>query len=130
VGYLFWPFAALSLVQEAAGATMWSRLHARQALAFGLLATFLYGIVLAVPLVVVLAVPAISPGAILGVYTVGLVIDIIAAVAVAGFALSLYRKARRGALFRIVFVTPIVDRFFPIDGVREKSPRKPPGSRE
>lgn len=123
-------------MQESAEATLWSRLHARQALAFGLLAMLAYGVVLSAPLLVVLAVPTISPGAILGVYTAGLVIDVIAALAVAGFALSLYRKARRGALFRIAFVTPVVDRFFPIDeaqeksGVREKSPRKPPESRE
>jgi hypothetical protein len=109
---------------------MWSRLHTRQALIFGLLATLAYGIVLTIPLLVVIAVPAISPEAIVRVYGAGLFIDALGALAVAALAVSLYRKARRGALFRIALVTPLVDRLLPLGGVREKSPRKPPGRRE
>jgi len=114
---LIWPLAALDVLREAPNATIWSRLHARQALVFGIVALAGYAIVLALPLAVTSVVPAISTGATIAIYGVGLVVDVVVLIALFGLAARYYTRAKRGSLFGIPLVTTIVDRFFPVRGV-------------
>ena len=110
-----WPLALADLVREGEDASIWSRLHARQALVFGLLASVAFVIVLALPLLAVLAVPSISAGATITVYGVGLLADMAAAIAWLVIGLRFAARAARGDLFSVPLVTPIVDRWLPVD---------------
>jgi len=92
-------------------------LHARQAFVFGIVALMGYAIVLALPLAITSVIPAISTGATIAVYGVGLVVDVVALVVLFGLAFRYYARARRGSLFGIPLVTTIVDRFFRVRGV-------------
>ncbi|MGB8267826.1 MAG: hypothetical protein WCE44_15995 [Candidatus Velthaea sp.] len=91
-------------------------MHARQALVFGILALVGYVIVLTLPLAITTLIPAISTGATIAVYGVGMVADIAGLVALFMLAFRYYARARRGELFPVPYVTPIVDRFFPVHG--------------
>ncbi len=104
-------------MRESPNATIWSRLHARQAFVFGIVAVVGYALVLALPLAVTSLIPAISTGATIVIYGIGLAVDAVALVLLFGLALSYYGRAKRGALFGIPFVTTIVDRFFRVRGV-------------
>ncbi len=112
---MVWPLAALDLFREPSDATAWSRLHTRQAFVYGFATTVAYFVLLALPLIVVIVIPNVSTGAVVGVYALGIVADL--AVAVAWLVLSLrYReRAARGALFAIPLVTPVADRLFRLD---------------
>jgi uncharacterized membrane protein len=105
-----WPLAVLDYVREPIDATAWSRLHTRQALVFGVLATFGYLVVLALPLLIVLVVPAASTTLVVWLYLVGIVADVAAAVYLFARALGYRQRALRGELFSIPLVTPIADR--------------------
>ena len=118
LGYLIWPLAALDVLRESPNATIWSRLHARQALVFGILALGAYVIVLALPLVLTALIPAVSTGATIVIYAIGMVADVIALVALFVLAFRAYARAKRGQLFGIPVVTTIVDRYFPVRGIR------------
>ncbi|MFN2459847.1 MAG: hypothetical protein ABR591_04030 [Candidatus Velthaea sp.] len=107
-----WPLAAADVLRESDNATIWSRLHARQALVFGILATVGYLVLLALPLAVVIAVPGVSTGATVGVYVAGLLLDLAGAVFLFAVGVRAYGRAARGELFELPLVTPIVDRFF------------------
>jgi hypothetical protein len=107
-----WPLALANIVREGDDETIWARLHSRQALVFGLIASLGYLIVLAFPLVAVVTVPSISIGATIVVYTVGLIADLIVAIVLVLVGLHYSAKAARGELFSIPLVTPIVDRWF------------------
>jgi uncharacterized membrane protein len=100
------------MIREGDAETIWSRLHARQALVFGLCASLALLVVIACPLVAVVAVPTISIGATIAVYTVGLIADVVVAVLYLALALRFAARAARGDLFDIPVVSPIVDRFF------------------
>lgn len=78
----------------------------------GLLATFGYAVLLALPLLIVIAYPSISTGATVAVYVAGLLADFIAGLALLVIALRYSGKAARGELFAVPLVTPLVDRFF------------------
>jgi len=104
-------------LREAPNATIWSRLHARQGFVFGIVALLGYAIVLALPLIVTTSIPGISTGATIAIYGVGLIVDVVALVALVGLAFRYYALARRGALFGIPLVTTIVDRIFRVRGV-------------
>ncbi len=69
-------------------------------------------VVLALPLLAVILVPALTTGATVWIYTIGFVADVAGAVSLFITASGYARRARRGELFAIPFVTPIVDRFF------------------
>ncbi len=110
-GYFVWPLAPFDIVREAPEASQWERIHARQAVVFGIAATLAYGIVLALPLLVVVAIPGISTG-VVAVYAAGMIADIVAGLLIFGLVLYYSGKASRGELFAIPVVTPIVDRVF------------------
>jgi len=112
--YLVWPLALAAIVREAPEASRWSRIHTRQALAFGILATAGFLLLMAVPLLVVIADAQISTGATVAVYSVGLVLDLIAFVALLARAVSYAARAGRGELFTIPLISPISDRVFTI----------------
>jgi uncharacterized membrane protein len=100
----------LDYVREPAEATAWSRLHTRQALVFGVVAMCGYLIVLALPLLIVLLVPAPSTTLVVWLYLVGLLADIVVAAVLFARALGYRARALRGELFAIPLVTPIADR--------------------
>ena len=105
-----WPLAVLDYVREPPDATAWSRLHTRQALVFGVAATFAYVLVLALPLLIVLVVPTPSTTLVVWLYVVGILADVIAAVFLFARAFAYRARALRGELFSIPFVTPVADR--------------------
>lgn len=112
--YLLWPLAAAAVMREPPGESYWVRLHSRQALVFGVCAALCYAVLLAVPLLIVIADPAISTGTTVLVYGIGLSAD------VAGFVLWVFltvryaSRAGRGELFSIPFVSGLADRLFPV----------------
>ena len=110
-----WPLAIAEIVRESEDATLWSRLHARQALVFGVLATFAYATLLALPLIVVIGFSGIDTGMTVLVYGVGLLLDLIAGVLLLWLAARYYNRTARGELFRIPLVTSISDRVFRIE---------------
>ncbi len=110
-----WPLAVANLVKEGESATIWSRLHARQALVFGVLCSFVFFVLLAFPLVVVLAVPSISPSATIAVYSIGLAADVAFGLIFILVAIRLAARAAQGELFSLPLVTPIVDRWLRVD---------------
>ncbi len=112
-----WPLAVLDLFREPPDATAWSRLHTRQAFVYGIAATFAYLVLLALPLLLVIAIPPLagSTAAVVWVYALGLIADIVGAFALAGISLSYRERALRGQLFAIPYVTPIADRVFRLE---------------
>jgi uncharacterized membrane protein len=110
--YLVWPLAVAALLREDPAASRWSRIHTRQALTFGLAATFGYLVLLALPMFVVIGDAGISTGLTVIVYTAGLLLDAIGFVALAYFAFSYAARAARGELFTIPLVSKIADRLF------------------
>lgn len=113
--YIVWPLALLDLFNRSQETTAWSRLHSRQAFVFGLAATLAYVVLLAVPLLVVIAVPRIEFGAVVWIYAFGLLADIVGALFLFGLALSYRERATRGELFSIPLVSTLVDRFFRLE---------------
>ena len=115
--YAVWPLAALDLFREPSNATAWSRLHARQAFVFGIVATLAYFVVLALPLIVLIVIPPLagSTTAVVWLYAAGLLADLVGAFALIGLSLSYRERALRGDLFSIRYVTPIADRIFPVE---------------
>jgi uncharacterized membrane protein len=107
-----WPLAAFALLQEGGEGTAWARVHARQALVFGVAASLAYLVVLALPLLIVIAVPRISTSAVVWLYVAGLVADIAAALLWLALSLRYRDRTLRGELFAIPLVTPIADRLF------------------
>ena len=112
--YIVWPLAVLDLVREPAEATAWSRLHTRQAFVYGIVASVAYVVLLALPLLLLLAIPplAASTTAVVILYAVGLLADIVAAFVLLGLSLTFRERALRAELFAIPYVTPIADRVF------------------
>jgi uncharacterized membrane protein len=112
--YLVWPLALAALIQEQPTASRWSRIHTRQALAFGVLATLGYLVLMALPLIAIIADPGISTGTTVLVYAVGLGLDAVVFVALVASAFSFAARAGRGELFTIPLVSPLADRLFTI----------------
>ena len=105
-----WPLAVLDYVREPPDATAWSRLHTRQALVFGVVGTLAYLILLALPLLVVLLVPAPSTTLVVWLYVLGILADLAGAVFLFARAYGYRTRALRGELFAIPLVTPLADR--------------------
>jgi hypothetical protein len=112
--YIVWPLAVLDVFREPADATAWSRLHTRQALVYGIVATLAYLVLLGLPFLVYLAIPPLAGSltAVVWIYAVGLLADIVGAFVLMGLSLSYRERTLRGELFTIRFVTPIADRVF------------------
>jgi hypothetical protein len=112
--YVVWPLAVLDVFREPADATAWSRVHTRQALVYGIVATLAYLLLLALPLLIYLAVPPLAGSltAIVWIYALGLLADIVGAFVLMGLSLSYRERTLRGELFAIRLVTPIADRLF------------------
>ena len=115
-GYLVWPLALADMVREAGSASRWSRIHARQAVVLGIVGTGGYGLLLALPLLIVIAQPAISTTGVVVVYAAGILADLFGALFLFGLTLYYSGRASRGELFAIPLVTALVDRVFP--GIR------------
>jgi len=115
--YVVWPLAVLDVFREPADATAWSRLHTRQALVFGIVATLAYLLLLALPFLIYLAVPPLAGSltAIVWVYALGLLADIVGAFVLMGLSLSYRERTLRGELFAIRFVSAIADRVFRLE---------------
>jgi uncharacterized membrane protein len=115
--YLVWPLAVVDLFREPADATAWSRLHARQAFVYGIVATLAYLVLLAVPLLLVLAIPPLAGSltAVVWIYALGLFADLIGAIVLLGLSLSYRERALKGELFAIPCVSPIADRLFRLE---------------
>jgi hypothetical protein len=115
--YVVWPLAVLDVFREPADATAWSRLHTRQALVYGIVATLAYLALLALPFIVYIVIPplAASLTAVVWVYALGLLADIVGAFVLMGLSLSYRERTLRGELFTIRFVTPIADRVFRLE---------------
>jgi hypothetical protein len=113
--YVVWPLAIFDYFREPAEATAWSRLHTRQALVFGVAAWIGYFALLALPLLIVIAVPSASTGAIVWLYGVAFLADFAAAVILAAAAFRYRARALRGDLFSIPVVTPLADRVLRIE---------------
>jgi hypothetical protein len=112
--YVVWPLAVLDVFREPADATAWSRLHTRQALVYGVVATLAYLVLLALPFLIYLVVPPLAGSltAVVWIYALGLLADIVGAFVLMGLSLTYRERALRGELFAIRFVTPIADRLF------------------
>jgi hypothetical protein len=110
--YLVWPLALATLLREDPAASRWSRIHTRQALTFGLLTTIGYLVLLALPMLIVIADAGISTGMTVAVYAAGLSLDLAGFIAWAYFAFSYAARANRGELFAIPFASQIADRLF------------------
>ncbi len=111
-GYLVWPISLFGLAREAPGASTWSRIHTRQAATYGLIVTLGYVALMALPLIVVMSLPSISTGATVLVYEAGLVADLVVFCLVAAATVGYARRASRGELFAIPFVSAVADRIF------------------
>jgi hypothetical protein len=110
--YLVWPLALAALIREGPGASRWTRIHTRQALTFGVAASLGFVVVMALPLLVVLADGGISTGTTVSVYAAGLLLDAIVFVVLTVLAFSCAARAGRGELFAIPIVSFIADRVF------------------
>jgi hypothetical protein len=110
--YLVWPLALAALMREEPAESRWARIHTRQALTLGVLATIGYVVLMAIPLLIVIADTAISTGATEWVYAAGIVADAVAFLGLAICAFSYAVRAGRGELFTIPIVSPIADRIF------------------
>jgi len=115
--YVVWPLAVLDLFREPPDATAWSRLHTRQAFVYGIVAALAYVVLLAVPLLLVVAIPALarSTTAVVWIYAIGLCADIVAAFVLLGLCMRYRERTLRGELFAIRYVTPIADRMFRLE---------------
>lgn len=112
-----WPLAVLDLFREPPDATAWSRLHTRQAFVYGIAATFAYLVLLALPLLLLLAIPPLagSTTVVVWIYALGLLADVVGAFVLMGVSLSYRERALRGELFAIPGVTPVADRVFRLE---------------
>jgi uncharacterized membrane protein len=115
--YAVWPLAVLDLFREPPEATAWSRLHTRQAFVFGLTGTFAYLVLLALPLLLLIAIPPLggSVTAVVWLYAVGLLADLVGAFVLFGLTMQYRERTLRGELFAIPVVTPIADRVFRLE---------------
>ena len=113
--YFIWPLALAALVREDPAASRWTRIHTRQALTFGLVASIGFVVVMALPLLaVIVAGGAISTGVTVGVYSLGMALDLIVFIVLTVCAFSYAARAARGELFTIPFVSGVADRVFTI----------------
>jgi uncharacterized membrane protein len=110
--YLVWPLALAALVRELPGASRWTRIHTRQALTFGILASAGFVVVMALPMLIVIIDAGISTGATVTVYMAGLLLDAIVFVTLTVLAFSYSARAGRGELFTIPIVSALADRVF------------------
>jgi uncharacterized membrane protein len=113
--YLVWPLAAVALVREPPDTSRWTRIHMRQALTFGLVASVGYVVVLALPLLSELISGfAIPTETTVWIYAFGMLLDLVVFIVLTVLAFSCAVRAGRGELFTIPLVSAIADRVFTI----------------
>lgn len=108
-----WPLAAFELARSQRERSLWARLHARQALLFGALASALFVLLLLVPLVASFALLA-RLDAIIVIYEVALLADVVFAGWWLVVAVRYAVRASRGELFDIPVAAKLGERLFPI----------------
>ena len=113
LGYLVWPIALLDLLRSD-DASMWSRLHARQGTVFGVLGSLAFLIALALPLIVILAIPQFGTRGTIVLYSIGLAVDLVVGAGLVLLSFVFAARASNGELFAIPVVTRVCDRVFPI----------------
>ncbi len=115
--YAVWPLAVSDVFRDPPDATAWSRVHARQAFVFGVAATLAYLLLLALPLIVLIVIPPLagSTVAVVWLYAIGLLADLVGAFALLRLCLSYRERTLRGDLFAIRYVSSIADRIFPVE---------------
>lgn len=115
--YVVWPLAVLDLFREPPESTAWSRLHTRQAFVYGIAATLAYLVLLALPLILTVLIPPLagSTTAIVVIYSLGLVADLVGALVLFALSMRYRERALRGQLFAIPYVTPVADRVFRLE---------------
>jgi hypothetical protein len=109
--YLAWPLALFELVRQSSG-SLWYRAHLRQATVLGGVAWVGLFILLALPLVVVLALGGPPTGETIAIYAVALVADIVYFIGSCVIVIRAAVRASRGELFMIPFITPLSERLF------------------
>jgi uncharacterized membrane protein len=112
MGYLVWPSSLLALAREPPAASTWSRIHTRQAVVYGAAVSLGYLLLMAVPLLIVIAAPAISTATTVAVYAGGILADVIAFVVLVVLTVVYSSRASRGELFSIPLVSAFADRAF------------------
>jgi len=113
LGYLVWPVALLDLLRSD-DATFWSRLHARQATILGAIASIVLLATLALPLLLIIAIPSLETRATIVLYSIGLAVDLVVGAGAVLVSVVYAARASKGELFAIPVVTRLCDRFFPL----------------
>jgi uncharacterized membrane protein len=108
-----WPLAILEVLRSQREGSLWMRLHSRQAVVFGALASVAFVVLFSVPLIVSLFVFS-STGAIIVLYSIALGVDGLFGLSILVMAISYSVRASRGELFDIPVATAISGRIFPI----------------
>jgi len=108
-----WPLAILELLRSQHEGSLWMRLHSRQAVVFGALASIVFVVLFAVPLIVSFFVFS-STGAIITLYVVAMAVDVLFGLSILVLAIYYSIRASRGELFDIPVASPISVRLFPI----------------
>ena len=111
--YVAWPLAVFELIRRAPG-SLWYRAHLEQAALLGGLLTAGFFVLLALPLVLVVALggPALSSTVTIRLYMAAMVLDVVALGISAFLMIGAALRASRGELFTIPFVTPLSRRLF------------------
>ncbi len=111
--YLVWPLALAALVREAPDASRWTRIHTRQALTFGLVASIGFVVVMALPLLtVIVATPASRPARRSPSTRPDCSSTRSCSSSLTVLAFSYSARAGRGELFTIPLVSALADRVF------------------
>lgn len=111
-GYFVWPLAVFDLLREAPETSRWARLHARQAIVYGIVAMTGYTMLLAAPLVLVLSMSWLPTPAIVAIYGAGALADAIIALILLGMTVRYSGLAARGELFAIPGIAGLAERVF------------------
>ncbi len=112
MAYLIWPSSLLALAREAPSTSTWSRIHTRQAVVYGAAVSLGFVLLMALPLLIVIAVPSISTGTTVALYAAGILADLIAFVTLVVLTIVYASRASRGELFSIPLVSALTDRAF------------------
>jgi len=108
-----WPLAILELLRSQHEGSLWMRLHSRQAVVFGALASIVFLVLFAIPFIISFFVYS-SAGAIIAFYGVAMAVEVLFGLLILVLAVYYSIRASRGELFDIPVASPISVRLFPI----------------
>lgn len=108
-----WPLAILEMLRSQREGSLWMRLHSRQAVVFGALASVAFIVLFSLPLVISLFIFS-STGAIIVLYSVALGVDGLFGLSILVLAVCYSVRASHGELFDIPIAAAISGRLFPI----------------